>query len=121
MSIKPEFALKIFDGSKKYEYRRTIFRRNEVTKVVVYASDPVQKVIGEFEIGKIFHDEVQTLWTNTKTHAGISEDRFTEYFANRAMGYAIEVTAPRAYDDRLPLNSLGVASPPQSFMYLPET
>ena len=50
LSIKPEFALKIFDGSKRYEYRRSIFKRGGVTKIVVYASDPIQKVIGEFKI-----------------------------------------------------------------------
>lgn len=46
MSIKPEFADKIFDGSKRYEFRRMIFKQPAVKKVVVYASAPVQMVIG---------------------------------------------------------------------------
>ena len=118
LSIKPEFALKIFDGSKKYEYRRSIFKRNEVNIVVVYASDPIKKVIGEFEIGDILHEEPDELWANTKNHAGISKGRFLEYFTNKAKGYAIKVKSTRMYDTPLPLKSFMVSSPPQSFMYL---
>jgi predicted transcriptional regulator len=52
LSVKPEFANKIFSGVKKYEYRRAIFKNN-VNRVIVYASSPVQKLIGEFEIESI--------------------------------------------------------------------
>ena len=118
LSIKPEFALRIFDGSKKYEYRRTIFKNQEVSRVIVYASDPIKRIIGEFEIEDILHDELQVLWVKTKSDAGISEKRFFEYFTNKSKGYAIKVKMTRMYDVPLPLNSFMVSSPPQSFMYL---
>jgi predicted transcriptional regulator len=118
LSIRPEFALKIFNGSKGYEYRRTIFKNQEVSRVIVYASDPIKRIIGEFEIEDILHDELQVLWVKTKNHAGISEKRFFEYFANKSKGYAIKVKTTTMYDDPLPLNSFKVSSPPQSFMYL---
>lgn len=118
LSIKPEFALKIFDGSKRYEYRRNIFKRGEVTKVIVYASAPIQKVIGEFEIGDVLHSEPEDLWAKTKEYAGISQDRFLEYFSNIAKGYAIVVRTPTMYSVPLPLNHFMVSSPPQSFVYL---
>ena len=118
LSIKPEFALKILNGSKKYEYRRTIFKNHEVSRVIVYASDPIRRIIGEFEIEDILHDELQVLWIKTKNHAGISEKRFFEYFANKSKGYAIKVKETRMYNAPLPLNSFMLSSPPQSFMYL---
>jgi len=118
LSIKPEFALKIFEGTKRYEYRRSIFRRGEVGKIVVYASDPIKKVIGEFEMGVILHDEPKALWDRTKTHAGISREKFFEYFTNKTKGYAIEVKTAKIYSTPLPLSHLMVTSPPQSFMYL---
>lgn len=118
LSIKPEFALKIFNGSKMYEYRRVIFKQVEVTKVVVYASDPIKKVIGEFEIGGILYEEPETLWAKTKDHAGISKKRFLEYFSNKTKGYAIKIESARMYDTPLPLNSFMISSPPQSFIYL---
>ena len=53
LSIKPQFTNKIFDGTKKFEFRKAIFKNKNVTSVIVYASSPVQKVIGEFEIGEM--------------------------------------------------------------------
>ena len=52
LSIKPEFAFKIFDGTKKFEFRKSIFKSNKVKSIIVYASSPVQQVIGE--LAKIF-------------------------------------------------------------------
>ncbi|MBK5225430.1 MAG: ASCH domain-containing protein [Thermoleophilia bacterium] len=118
LSIKPEFAHKIFEGTKRYEYRKAIFRDDGVRKILVYASDPIKKVIGEFEIGSILQDEPQVLWTKTKAHAGISKKRFLKYFENKATGYAIEVKTPNLYDLPVPLECFMVTTPPQSFMYL---
>ncbi|HEX9896291.1 MAG TPA: hypothetical protein VGA85_01340 [Dehalococcoidales bacterium] len=118
LSIKPEFAVKIFDGSKGYEYRRTIFRRKEVTTVIVYASDPVKKVIGEFDIGGIIQEDPISLWSKTKDHAGISWEGFLEYFENKEKGYAIKIASTRHYDVPRLLSSLMLSSPPQSFRYL---
>jgi len=50
LSIKPEYAFKIFNGTKLFEFRKAIFKNPAVKKVIVYASSPVQRVIGEFEI-----------------------------------------------------------------------
>ncbi len=121
LSIKPEFALKIFDGSKKYEYRRTIFKRTEVTTIVVYASDPIKKVIGEFEIEGIIQEEPQALWAKTGEQAGITKERFLDYFKDKTKGYAIKVRDARMYDTPIQLNKLMVVWPPQSFAYLWES
>lgn len=118
LSIKPEFALRILDGSKMYEYRRAIFKNQEVSRVIVYASNPVKQIIGEFVIDDILHEDPQSLWVKTKRHAGISEKRFFDYFRNKTKGYAIKVKAARAYDHPLPLSSFMISSPPQSYMYL---
>ena len=118
LSIKPEFALKIFEGSKKYEYRRTIFKRTGVTTIVVYVSNPIKKVIGEFEIEGIIQEEPQSLWEKTGKQGGISKERFLNYFENKTKGYAIKVRDARMYDAPVPLHKLMVVSPPQSFAYL---
>ncbi|OGQ87431.1 MAG: hypothetical protein A2464_02185 [Deltaproteobacteria bacterium RIFOXYC2_FULL_48_10] len=118
LSIKPEFAVKIFNGSKKFEFRRVIFKRTDIKKVVVYASSPVKKIIGEFEIDSILSDEPYNLWSETQEYAGITKKRFFEYFSNKNMGHAIKVKSYQAYDTPLCIQkSLGV-SPPQSFIYL---
>jgi predicted transcriptional regulator len=118
LSIKPEFAFKIFDGSKRYEYRRTIFKNKQVSRVVVYASAPIRQIIGEFEIEDILHEKPQSLWVKTRHHAGISRGRFFNYFTDKSKGYAIKVKTTRVYDNPLPLSTFTISSPPQSYMYL---
>ena len=67
LSIKPEYAFKIFDGTKRFEFRKVIFKNPDVKTVVVYASSPVQQVIGEFEIENIFSYEPDALWEMQKS------------------------------------------------------
>lgn len=118
LSIKPEFAFKIFNGTKRYEYRRILFKRPEVKTIIVYASNPVKKVIGEFDIENILHDEPDTLWDRTGDYSGISKELFFNYFENASKGYAIAVKSPHIYTNPLPLDSFMLSSPPQSFVYI---
>ncbi|MBP6904408.1 MAG: ASCH domain-containing protein [Bacilli bacterium] len=120
LSIKPEYAEKIFEGTKKYEFRRSVFKNRNVKTVVVYASSPVQKVIGEFDIEHIINDDLHRLWSITKEFSGISKDYFFEYFNNKEKGYAIKIKKTRRYDKLLSLKNDFNAKPPQSFMYLEE-
>lgn len=117
LSIKPEFAELIFSGEKHYEYRKQIFKQ-EVDTVVVYASSPVQKIIGEFSIDNIFHDELTSLWNKTKKYSGISQQYFNEYFQNKSKGYAIKVLETRLYPEPINLNCVYSSTPPQSFAYI---
>lgn len=118
LSIKPEYAFKIFDGSKKFEFRKSIFKNQNVKSIIVYASSPVQKVIGEFEIGKIFNHDLDTLWSLTKEHSGISKDFFYEYFSNKQEGFAIQVKNKKKYNEPKCLKKDYNLHPPQSFVYL---
>src|SRR5208283_1206794 len=106
LSIKPEFALRIFDGSKRYEYRRVIFKRRGVETIVVYASDPIRRIIGEFDIGEILHEKPEQLWAQTSNHAGITKDKFMEYFEKHSKGYAISIRQARKYQIPLSLDEL---------------
>jgi predicted transcriptional regulator len=120
LSIKPEFVEKIFNGLKKYEFRRVLFRSKSVSRVVVYASSPLQRVVGEFEVGGIIALQTWKLWQLTKRHSGIKKDYFDDYFRGRETGFAIKIKCPQRYTMPISLQHLcHAARPPQSFMYLP--
>jgi predicted transcriptional regulator len=119
LSIKPPFARAILDGTKGFEFRRAIFREKHVATVVVYASSPVQEVIGEFSIGEIIEADPEQVWRQTRHAAGISKEYFDTYFSGAAMAYAIEVRRPRRYRRPLQLwEDLDVHCAPQSFCYI---
>ncbi|MBC2844242.1 hypothetical protein [Winogradskyella flava] len=118
LSIKPEFAFKIFEGTKKFEFRRVLFKNKEIKNVVVYASAPVSKVIGEFEIDTIFQQDLNTLWSKTSEFSGITQDYYTDYFEGKDEGFAIKVKNPKMYDSHLCIKESFGLNPPQSFAYI---
>lgn len=117
LSIKPEFAFKIFDGTKKFEFRKSIFKNSNIKTVIVYASSPVQQVIGEFEIEQIINKDIDALWKLTQDFSGITEDYFYQYFENRADGFAIQIKKTKKYRQPKCLRTDYNLLPPQSFAY----
>ncbi|SRR6266851_8286310 len=119
LSVKPEHAERIFNGSKKFEFRKAIFKQAPVTTVVVYATLPVGKVIGEFTIAGIIANRPSAVWEQTKKHSGISREFFDKYFMGRHRAFAIQVQNPKRYRNSLDLIDVhprGIA--PQSFCYI---
>jgi predicted transcriptional regulator len=117
LSIKPEFAFKIFDGTKKFEFRRSIFKNGNIKSVIVYASSPVQQVIGEFEIDEVLNYDLPTLWDMTQEFSGISEKFYYDYFVNKEQGFAIKIKNTKKYSNPKCLREDFNLSPPQSFAY----
>ncbi|TAJ13858.1 ASCH domain-containing protein [Marinilabiliaceae bacterium JC017] len=118
LSIKPVFVERIFKGTKRFEFRRAIFKNPDVDKVIIYASAPVSKVVGEFEIKNILKDELNTLWAETKEYSGISKDFFFQYFSGKSEGYALEIKKVLRYKKQLCIKKEFGLLPPQSFIYL---
>lgn len=118
LSIKPEFAEQIFAGTKRYEFRRAVFKREDLDGVLVYASSPVQRVIGEFKIETIIADDPESVWRRTQRFAGISREYFMSYFGGRDRAYAIKVTDPRLFARKRKLSDYHVRTAPQSFVYV---
>ena len=118
LSIKPEFVEKIFAGTKKYEFRKSLVIRSDVKIVVIYASAPIKRVVGEFEIDDILSDDVNTIWERTKMHSGISREFYNTYFKNRKTANAIQIGHLIRYEETRPLSDYNINQAPQSFCYI---
>ncbi len=117
LSIKPRYAEAIFGGQKRYEFRRTIFRR-DVRVVVVYITSPVSMVAGEFDVQRVISDDVASLWRRTQAKAGIDCAGFFDYFAGCDVGHAIAIGEVRLYPKLLDVSKSFGLRAPQSFVYL---
>ncbi|MBJ7688886.1 ASCH domain-containing protein [Weissella confusa] len=118
LSIKPEFVNEIRLGKKKYEFRKRIFKKPNVEKVIIYESSPVSKIVGEFAITKILEEKPDVLWEKTKNHSGITKRFFDQYFHGKETAIAIEFEKFEEYSEPKTLNQLGLKSAPQSFVYI---
>ena len=120
LSIKPHFAEKIFNGTKKFEFRRSIFKNPNVKRIIVYASAPVSKIVGEFEIDEILHCELDSLWCATKSDSGITEDYYFNYFKGKNYGFALKIKKVKPYKKFYSIKDRYGLFPPQSFAYVRE-
>ena len=120
LSIKPEYANKILDGTKKFEFRKASFSADRVDVVLIYATKPVGKVIGEFTVECVHIDKPSKIWQKTRAQAGINKSFFDEYYRDRDVAVAIEVNKVQRYETPMELDDLGPGmTAPQSFRYLP--
>ena len=119
LSIKPEYAEKILSGQKRYEFRKAIFKNPDVKTVVIYATMPVGKVVGEFDFDEVLSDTPQAIWAETSKFSGITRKFFNSYFYGRGTAHAIKVREARRYDVPVMLTDIipGGAAP-QSYRYL---
>jgi len=121
LSIKPEFAEKILSGGKEYEFRKTLFSDpEEVDTIFLYASSPVQRVVGAFTMADVISDNPANLWQKYGHSSGIADrSRFMSYFDGTDEGYAIEVGQVHEFDTPIdPAQVVDDFSPPVSFYYI---
>ena len=120
LSIRPEFARKILDGTKRYEYRKRAFAK-PVERIFVYSSSPTQHIVGEIEVAFVHSAKPSAIWHKTCRQSGIQYAFFKEYFGRRSEAYAIEVASVTIYDSPVdPFVLFSRFTPPQSYMYLHE-
>ena len=118
LSIKPEFAEAIFNGKKRFEYRKVIFKE-KVKCIQVYVTKPVGKIIGEFEIGEIVKDNPAKVWEKTRRKKKKKKSFYMQYFQDRQVAYAIKIKNINKYKEPLcPYNEYTNFTAPQSFRYL---
>jgi predicted transcriptional regulator len=117
LSIKPKFAEAIFSGKKEVEFRKSLFKQ-DVDKVFVYSTAPVQQIVGYFTIAYIIENSPEQLWQQFGEFGYIKEEEFFKYFRNTQRGYSICIATASKLDRSIdPHMLIEGFTPPQSFRY----
>ena len=120
ISIHPKFAEKILSGEKRLEFRR-IWAAQPVDVLVIYATSPVQRIVGLAWIEGVHQGSKTKLWELGKLHGGgISRRKLFAYLDGRKEAVALAIgkchRLTEALDPRRLFNTN--FKPPQSFRYL---
>ena len=117
LSINPQYVESILQGEKLYEYRK--FRcRDDVDKIVIYATAPQKRVVAEAEIADIVEDDILNVWRKTREHSGITYTFFRKYYKGKKKAVAYHLKNLVIYKEPLTLEEIGVPCAPQSFRYI---
>lgn len=122
LSIQPQYAKKIFQGTKTVELRKVKPNIAKGDTVFVYISSPVQELYGKFEVDKVISKPVEELWKIVSRDAGISKEEFNNYYKDTDIGYGIYLCTPVIIKCPVSLNDLRRLwenfYPPQGYKYL---
>jgi predicted transcriptional regulator len=122
LSIKPKFALQIIDGTKTIELRRKFPTETVIGGIaVIYASSPLQKIIGYAFIKNVSFLTADKIWSKYGEESKVQKDFFYKYYDNLTHGFAIHLEKPLQLKRQLSLRELKNEydiNPPQSYRYL---
>ncbi len=127
MSIMTKYSNKIFEGTKKWEFRKNLPKINESDEliIVVYSSKEKKAIIGEFKAGRILKcsfEDLMLITENSNDEKAINW--FKNYYKNKTECCAIEILNPIEYTDYISLDNIQMQIPnfkaPQNFIYIKE-
>lgn len=121
LPIKPIYANRILEGSKRYEFRRTRLRQ-DITHVVIYSTSPVKKIVGIAEVVGVTAASVSAAWRKTRQGAGISKSVFNAYYSGSESAVFISLRrVVRLKNELDPTEVRSGFKVPQSFSYVDES
>lgn len=117
LSIKPEHVENILSGTKLYEFRK-IKCKEKIDKIVIYATYPVMKIVGEADVIDVIVSTPDEVWDKTAEFSGISKGFFDSYFSNKDKAIAFHLSNVKKYKKPRTLSEYGIKAAPQSFIYI---
>jgi adenylate kinase len=119
LSLHPRHAKKIFLGVKRLEFRR-VWTSRPVSSIVVYATVPIQGIVGIARIKKVHRGSPTALWQLAQSlGGGLSRRELYSYFQGKKTGFAVELESVTRCSVPLdPKIFLKNFTPPQSFLHL---
>ena len=120
LAIRPSYVQAIFEGKKRFEFRRVMPSNPEIHRVLIYESAPVSMVVGEFLVSGIGRCGVDSMWHFCAPFGGISRKDFYEYFSGLQIAQCYMIYTYHKYEKPFPITQLGFNRPPQNFYYIPD-
>lgn len=122
ISVRPEFAEKILNGTKTIELRKSCPSVDIGDLVVIYSTLPEKAIVGTCVVERIIKKAPHQLWRQYSNKLGIDKKRYFEYFKDTEVAVGIILNSIDKLDQKLSLDSVRRAipefSPPQTFRYL---
>ena len=119
LSIKPKYVDMILAGTKTVEFRRA-WAAERVDTIALYASAPIQKIVGVAQVSDVVTAKPSLLWDYCKKRGGgLTRSELFAYMDGKLKGFAVLLRNVKQFDQGIaPSRVITDFSPPQSFRYL---
>ncbi len=120
ISIYQQYADGILDGEKIIEFRKSQFP-DHVTRVYLYSTSPVKKIVGYFDVEYVLRESPGYLWNRYGKQGLIGRNDYMKYYSNNDEACGILVKSAVRFLRAVEINELDSSmTVPQSFCYLDE-
>lgn len=89
-----------------------------VDSIVIYATSPIMKIIGEVQLIDILEGFPDIIWKKTFRSGGINKTSYDDYFEGKEKAIACRLGTVEKYENEMNLSDFHVNVPPQSYIYL---
>lgn len=120
LSVRDEYATKIFDGVKTVELRRCKPKLDKNDYLIIYVPSPIKCIIGVACVAHVVRATVGVLWREVRDSCQLSYAEYQRYFRDSVAGYGIFLTRPGRLDRPISLDTLRELKPrftPQGYQY----
>jgi predicted transcriptional regulator len=121
LSVRPQFAESILEGSKTAEIRRQRPDVRPGTLVIIYATKPIGAIVGTARVSGLSQGSPGEIWEQHKAHVSITRKDFDSYLDGVATAYALLLERVQRLVPLLTLEEMRAATsfqPPQSYRYV---
>lgn len=119
LPIKPKYASLILAGTKKVELRRS-WPAQRVGALVLYASSPVQRLVGVAYVEKVVQCDLASLWEIAAANgAGVTYEELKLYLREKKQAFGVMIN--RVAVAEVAVDPWGIFknfSPPQSPIFI---
>jgi predicted transcriptional regulator len=116
-SLHPEYWEKMVSAEKKYEFRLRLWNA-WTTRIFIYATQPVGKVVGEFRARSSWMETPKRAWFGCSEGGGISKEEFDKYCGEKKRVGVIKIGDVKVFKEPLPVTAFGLSKAPQAFQYV---
>ena len=124
MSIISYYAQQIFNGTKKFEFRKSPLKQDDLNqKIYVYSAKKDRAIIGTFRVSEILKGTTEEILKLTGYDKRLDGNEIVDYFGkNNSRCYALKIYDVHKFTKQLSIEELRKVSPniqfPQYYGYI---
>lgn len=113
ISLHPHYWDMFKDGSKTWELRKVDHSPRCVDGLIIYATSPVSRIVGEVDLVSTHVGYVDDVWDIIKAGCGITREQYDIYYQDQDMAIAYRLGDIYEY-----ATHLYISPAPQGYRYL---
>lgn len=118
ISTTPEHANILFDDNSKKTFFYKVTPINKISRVLIYATAPINSVVGEFDLVEIKIQALSTAWKNYGSNSVLTKKEFDKYYEGKKEAHVIVVGSRYRYSKPKNLSEYNMQTGPKGFQYL---